>query len=71
MILIGLAIGVGVMGAAALTRVLASQLYGVEPTDPATFASMCALVLTVGLIASYLPARRAIRTDPALTLRWE
>ena len=71
MILIGLAIGVGVIGAAALTRFLATQLYGVEPTDPVTFASMCALVFTVALIASYLPARRAIRTDPALTLRWE
>lgn len=71
MILIGLAIGVGVIGAVALTRFLASQLYGVEPTDPVTFASMCALVFTVALIASYLPARRAIRTDPALTLRRE
>jgi predicted permease len=66
-----LGIALGVAGAVALTRVLASQLYGVSPTDPVTFAGLALLVLTVAALASWLPARRATRVDPMIALREE
>jgi putative ABC transport system permease protein len=62
---------VGLAGAAVLTRLLERQLFGVTPTDPATFAGMTALLLLVALAASWLPARRATRVDPMLSLRSE
>jgi putative ABC transport system permease protein len=61
----------GLIGAAALTRVLASQLVGVEPTDPATFATVAATFVTIAALASYLPARRATHVDPLDALRGE
>jgi ABC-type antimicrobial peptide transport system permease subunit len=61
--LTGLGIVLGLVGAVALTRLLASQLYGVEPTDPATLAIVAALLLVVALGASFLPARRAAAVD--------
>jgi len=63
----GLAIGVA--AAAALTRVLANFLFHVQPTDPATFASVTGLFAVVALGAAYLPARRAARVDPLSALR--
>ncbi len=60
---------IGVAGAWALTRLLTSLLFGVTPGDPATFAAMVALLVAVALTAGYLPARRASRIDPMLTLR--
>jgi putative ABC transport system permease protein len=67
--LLGLAIGVA--GALALTRVLASQLYGVSPADPLTFTALAALVLAVSAVASLVPARRATRVDPMIAMRSE
>jgi putative ABC transport system permease protein len=67
--LTGLGIVLGLLGALALTRLLASQLYGVEPTDPATFATVAGLLLAVALGASFLPARRAAAVDPIHALR--
>jgi putative ABC transport system permease protein len=66
---LGLVIGFG--GAVALTRLLASLLFGVAPTDPATYMAVAALLAAVALAASYLPARRAMRVDPAIALRSE
>ena len=67
--LIGSAIGIS--GALLLSRVMSSQLFGVQPTDPATFvAGACGLMVVV-LAASTIPARRAIRVEPIVALRYE
>ena len=61
----------GLAGAAASTRLLESWLYGVTPLDPRTFAWSAAGMLVIAALASYLPARRAARIDPLITLRSE
>jgi putative ABC transport system permease protein len=61
----------GIAGALATTRVLRSFLFEVTPTDAATFAALSALLAAVALAASYIPARRAMRIDPMVSLRYE
>jgi ABC-type antimicrobial peptide transport system permease subunit len=61
----------GLLAAFALTRVMQTLLYEVSPTDPATFAAVAAVLALATLLASYLPARRAARLDPATVLREE
>jgi predicted permease len=67
--LIGLAIGV--IGAMALTRLMHSLLFEVRPTDPATFLGVAIVLAIVALVACYIPARRAMKVDPIVALRWE
>ena len=62
-------LGLGVAGALAVTRGLARLLFGIQPTDPATLVVVALLLLFVGLLASYLPARRAMRIDPMAALQ--
>ncbi|HEV8348486.1 MAG TPA: ABC transporter permease [Vicinamibacterales bacterium] len=64
-------VALGAIGAAALTRLLASFLFDVRPLDPATFAVAAALLVGVALVASYVPARRASSVDPVIALRSE
>jgi predicted permease len=64
-------IGVGLIAAVGVTRVMASMLIGVKPTDPITFAAMAILFIVIAAIASWLPARRAAALDPTVALRGE
>jgi len=69
---IGLAgASVGTAGALALSRLMSSMLYGVGSHDPATFGVVVVLLAAVGVLASWLPARRATRIDPLRALRYE
>jgi ABC-type antimicrobial peptide transport system permease subunit len=66
---IGILIGLGV--ALGLTRLIASQLFGLAPHDPATIVAAVILMIAVALLAGYIPGRRASRVDPMVALRYE
>jgi putative ABC transport system permease protein len=69
--LVLVSIGIGLGGSLVVTRLIAGLLYEVRPADPLTFGAIGLLLTLVALLACYLPARRATRADPALTLRSE
>jgi predicted permease len=71
MILAGSGVGIGLVVAMGLTRLMSSLLYGVEATDPVTFGTVALMLSAVALLASYMPALKASRTDPVEALRSE
>jgi putative ABC transport system permease protein len=71
MLLAGAGVTLGIVGAAMLTRSMQSVLYDIRPSDPLTFAQVVVVLLGAALLASWLPARRALRIDPVSALRYD
>jgi putative ABC transport system permease protein len=71
MLLVVSGIGLGAVLALVISRGMSTMLFSVTATDPATFASVAAILCAVALVASYIPARRATRVDPIVALRSE
>jgi putative ABC transport system permease protein len=71
LLLVGIGTLLGLAGSWALTRLIAAQLYRTQATDPATFAAVAGLMIALALAATYVPARRALKVDPAMALRGE
>jgi len=70
-VLVAIGLAIGLAAALGLTRLLAALLYGVSPSDPPTYFVLTLVLAAVGLVAAWLPARRASRVDPMIALRAE
>jgi ABC-type antimicrobial peptide transport system permease subunit len=68
-VLLGLGLGLGVVGAFFTARVIQGLLFGIAPHDPATFLAVAAIMAAIGIGACWIPAARAARIDPAITMR--
>ncbi len=64
-------VGIGLVGAFLLTRLMATMLFGVEPTDATTYSAISILLIGIALLACYLPGRRATKVEPTISLRYE
>jgi len=71
MTLTAVGVGLGLAGAFGVTRLISAYLFGVGVADPLTFSAVAVLLMTVALIASYIPSRRAVRVDPLVALRMD
>ncbi len=71
LVLVAIGVVIGVAGALALTRLIASQLFGVWPSDPATFVVVAVTLVGVAALTTFVPAMRATRVDPVVALRDE
>jgi ABC-type antimicrobial peptide transport system permease subunit len=71
LLVVGIGLGIGLLASLAGTRLLKSLLHGVAATDPLTYALVVLLLGGAGFLASYIPARRAMRVDPMVALRYE
>ena len=69
--LVLLGVGIGLVAASVLTRLMESLLFGISATDPATFVAISVVLVAAATLASYIPARRATRIDPLIALRYE
>jgi ABC-type antimicrobial peptide transport system permease subunit len=64
-------VGIGLLLAYFLTKLMATMLFGVEPSDVPTFAAISVLLISVAVLACYLPGRRATKVEPTVSLRYE
>ena len=69
--LVAIGVAIGLAGSFGVTRVIASQLWGISPHDPTTIAGVVAVIALAGASACYFPARRAMTVDPIIALRYE